>query len=85
MSYANHPPCTPILQGYRAVRKSKQTMKVTSQLTNGNKIRRKIGNIKYKDMIRGSRIKDPSPDEYVRQAETLPVWATEAMEADLAA
>ena len=28
--------------------KNKYTMKVTSQLTNGNKIKRKIRNIKYK-------------------------------------
>ena len=47
MSYANRLPRTPVLQGYRVVRKSKYTMKVTSQLTNGNKIERKIKNIKY--------------------------------------
>ena len=47
MSYANRPPCTLVLQGYNVVRKSKQTMKVTSQLTNGNKIKRKIGSMKY--------------------------------------
>ena len=48
MSYANRLPRTPVLQGYRVVRKSKYTIKVTSQLTNGNKIKRKIINIKYK-------------------------------------
>ena len=46
MSYANCLPRIPVLQGYRVVRKSKYIMKVTSQLTNGNKIERKIRNIK---------------------------------------
>ena len=35
------------------MRKSKQTMKVTSKLTNENKIKRKIGNIKYRGKGRG--------------------------------
>ena len=48
MSYVNRLPCTLILQGYRVVRKSKQTMKVTNQLTNENKIKRIIKNIKYR-------------------------------------
>ena len=47
MSYTNRLPCTSVLQGYKVVSKSKQTMKVTSQLTNGNKIKRKIRNIKH--------------------------------------
>ena len=47
MSDANRLPRTPILQGYRVVGKSKYIMKITSQLTNGNKIKRKIRNIKY--------------------------------------
>ena len=53
MSYANCLPCTPVLQGYRIVRKSKHTMKVTSQLINGNKIKRKIENIKYRGKGQG--------------------------------
>ena len=35
------------------MRKNKQTMKITNQLTNGNKIKRKIGNIKYKGKGQG--------------------------------
>ena len=53
MSYTNRLPHTPILQGYRVVRKSKYTMKVMSQLTNGNKIERKIRNIKYRGKGQG--------------------------------
>ena len=53
MSYANCLPYTSILQGYRVVQKSKNTMKVTSQLTNENKIKRKIRNIKYKGKGQG--------------------------------
>ena len=53
MSYANRLPCTPVLQGYRVVRKSKYTMKVMSQLTNGNEIKRKIRNIKYRGKGQG--------------------------------
>ena len=53
MSYANRLPRIPVLQGYRVVRKSKYTMKVTSQLTNGNKIERKIRNIKYRGKGQG--------------------------------
>ena len=45
MSYANCPPHTSVLQGNRIIRKGNQTVKVTSQLTNGNKIKRRIGNI----------------------------------------
>ena len=48
MSDANRLPRTPVLQGYRVVGKSKYKMKITSQLTNGNKIKRKIRNIKYR-------------------------------------
>ena len=51
MSDANRLPRTLVLQGYRVVGKSKYTMKITSQLTNGNKIQRKIRNIKYE--VRG--------------------------------
>ena len=47
MSDANRFPRTLVMQGYRVVCKSKYTMKVMSQLTNGNKIKRKIMNIKY--------------------------------------
>ena len=53
MSYANHVPRTPVLQGYRVVWKSKYTMKVTGQLTNGNNIKRKIRNIKYRGKGQG--------------------------------
>ena len=35
------------------MRKSKYTMKVTSQLTNGNKIERQIRNIKYRGKGKG--------------------------------
>ena len=35
------------------MRKSKHTMKVTSQLINGNKIKRKIENIKYRGKGQG--------------------------------
>ena len=45
MSYVNRLPRTPVLLGYKVVRKSKHTMKVMSQLINGNKINRKIKNI----------------------------------------
>ena len=48
MSYANRLPCSSVLQGYKVVRKSKHTMKVMNQLTNENKIERKIKNIKYR-------------------------------------
>ena len=53
MFYANCLPRIPVLQGYRVVRKSKYTMKVMSQLTNGNKIERKIRNIKYRGQGQG--------------------------------
>ena len=48
MSYANRLPRTSVLQGDKVMRKSKHTMKVTSQLSYGNKIKRKIKNIKDK-------------------------------------
>ena len=53
MSDANRLPRTPVLQGYRVMGKSKYTMKITSQLTNGNKTKRKIRNIKYKGKGQG--------------------------------
>ena len=53
MSYVNRLPRTPVLQGYIVVRKSKYIMKVTSQLSNGNKIERKIRNIKYRGKGQG--------------------------------
>ena len=52
MSYANCPR-TLVLQSYSVVRKSKQTKKVTSQLTNENKIERKIRNIKDRGKRQG--------------------------------
>ena len=55
MSYVNRLPRTPVLQGYRVVWKSKYTVKVTSQLINGNKIKRKIINIKYRDKGQGRK------------------------------
>ena len=55
MSYANRLSRTPILLGYRVVRKSKYIMKVTSQLTNGKKIERKIRNIKYRGKGQGRK------------------------------
>ena len=44
-SYANRPPRTLILQCDRIIRKGNQTIKVTSQLTNRNQIKRTIKNI----------------------------------------
>ena len=48
MSYSNRPPRTPVQQGNRIIREGNQIVKLTSQLTNGNKIKRRIGNIKDK-------------------------------------
>ena len=45
-SYANRPPCTSMLQCDRVIRKCNQTIKVTSQLIDGNHIKRTIRNIK---------------------------------------
>ena len=53
MSYVNHLPRTSVLQGYRVVKKSNYTMKVTNQVTNGDKIERKIKNIKYRGKGQG--------------------------------
>ena len=44
--YANRLPCTLVLQCDRVIRKGNQTIKITSQLTNGNQIKRRIKNIK---------------------------------------
>ena len=44
--YANRPSRTPVLQCDRVIRKGNQTIKVTSQLTYGNQIKRRIRNIK---------------------------------------
>ena len=46
MSYANHPPCTPVLHCDKVIRKGNQTIKVMSQLIDGNQIKRRIMNIK---------------------------------------
>ena len=48
VSYANRPPRTPILQCDRIIRKGNQTIKVTSQLTDRNQIKRTIENINEK-------------------------------------
>ena len=53
MSYANCLPRILVPQGFKVVRKNKHTMKVMSQLTNGNKIKRKIRNIKYRGKEQG--------------------------------
>ena len=45
-SYANCPPCTSMLQCDRVIRKGNQTIKVMSQLIDGNHIKRTIRNIK---------------------------------------
>ena len=45
-SYANHPTCTMVLQCDKIIRKGNQTIKVTSQLTDRNQIKRTICNIK---------------------------------------
>ena len=47
-SYANRPPRTPVLQCDRVIRKGNQIIKVTSQLTDRNQIKRRIKNIKDK-------------------------------------
>ena len=48
MSYANRLPRTPVLQCDRIIRKGNQTIKVTSQLIDRKKTKRRIGNIKDK-------------------------------------
>ena len=50
-SYANHPPRTPILQCDKIIRKGNQIIKVTSQLTDRNQIKRRIRNVK--DIYKG--------------------------------
>ena len=45
-SYANRPPYSPVLQCDKIIRKKNQTIKVLNQLTDGNKIKRRIKNIK---------------------------------------
>ena len=47
-SYANRLSRTLVLQCDRVIRIGNQTIKVTSQLTDGNQIKRGIGNIKDK-------------------------------------
>ena len=47
-SYANRPPRTPVLQCDKIIRKGNQTIKVTSQLTDRNRIKRRTKNIKDK-------------------------------------
>ena len=44
--YANRLPYTLVLQCDRVIRKGNQTIKITSQLTDGNQIKRRIKNIK---------------------------------------
>ena len=46
MSYTNRPSRISVLQCDRVIRKGNQTIKVTSQLTDGNQIKWRIGNIK---------------------------------------
>ena len=46
MSYANRLSRTPVLQYDRVIRKGNKIIKVTSQLIDGNQIKRRIGNIK---------------------------------------
>ena len=46
MSYANHPPYPSVLQCDRVIRKDNQTIKIMSQLTDENQIKRRTGNIK---------------------------------------
>ena len=47
-SYENCPPRTQVLQCDRVIKKGNQTIKVTIQLTDGNKVKRRIKNIKDK-------------------------------------
>ena len=47
-SYANRPPRTPVLQCDKIIRKGNNTIKVSSQLNERNKIKRTIMNIKDK-------------------------------------
>ena len=53
MSYANFVPHSSVLQGDKVMRKSKRLMKVMNQLINGNKIKRKIRNIKNRGKGQG--------------------------------
>ena len=53
MSNANLLPRTPVFLGYKVVKKSNHTIKVTSQITTRNKIKRKIRNIKYRGKGQG--------------------------------
>ena len=45
-SYVNRPPCTPVLQCDRVIKKGNQIIKVTMQRTDENHIKRRIMNIK---------------------------------------
>ena len=45
-SYANRLPCTPVLQCDKVIRKGNQSIKITSQLIDGNQIKMRIRNIK---------------------------------------
>ena len=47
-SYANRPSRTPVLQCDRIIRKGNQILKATSQLTDRNRVKRRIRNIKDK-------------------------------------
>ena len=57
-SYVNRPPRTSILQCDKIIRKGNQTIKVTSQLTDRNQIKRRIMNIN--DRIKGYESKRTS-------------------------
>ena len=46
MSYVNRPPRTPVLQCDRIIIKGNQTIKITSQFTDRNQIKRTTKNIK---------------------------------------
>ena len=45
-SYVNRLPRTPVLQGYKFIRKSNRVVKSTSDFANGNKIKEALKSIK---------------------------------------
>ena len=60
-SYANCPPRTLVLQCDRIIKKGNQTIKVTSQLIDRNRIKRIIGNIKDRRGMEGREHSEPIP------------------------
>ena len=46
MSYANHLPRTPVLQGHKFIRKSNRAVKSKSDFADGNKIKGTLNSVK---------------------------------------